>query len=104
MGNYLLGTVLQTLGKNIGQGTFAKVHLALHLPTIEKVAIKLIDKKSMRAKDISRVKNEIALLKSVRHRNLVQLYEVIETEKSVLLVTEYVEQGELFRLIIKEKK
>jgi 5'-AMP-activated protein kinase catalytic alpha subunit len=49
---------LQNIGKNIGQGTFGKVHLALHLPTSEKVAIKIIEKKSMsRAKDVMRVKN-----------------------------------------------
>ena len=32
------------------------------------------------------------------------LYEIIETEKSLLLVTEYLEKGELFRQIIKDKK
>jgi len=62
VGNYLLGIFLYNAGKNIGQGTFGKVHLAMHLPTNEKVAIKLIDKKSMRPKDVLRVKNEIAIL------------------------------------------
>ena len=31
----------------------------MHIPTKEKVAIKVIDKKSMRPKDVPRVKNEI---------------------------------------------
>lgn len=57
VGNYLLGKIFLKAGKNIGQGTFGKVHLAMHLPTNEKVAIKLIDKKSMRPKDVLRVKN-----------------------------------------------
>lgn len=49
----------------------------MHLPTSEKVAVKLIDKRIMRGKDILRVKNEIALLSAVRHRNIVHLYEII---------------------------
>lgn len=76
----------------------------MHIPTGEKVAIKLIEKKNMRPKDVTRVKNEISVLSSIRHRNILQLYEIIETEKSLLLVTEYLEKGELFRKIIKEKK
>jgi serine/threonine protein kinase len=78
--------------------------LAMHLPTNEKVAVKLIEKKSMRPKDVVRVKSEIAILSSIRHRNILQLYEIIETEKSLLLITEYLERGELFRQIIKQKK
>jgi serine/threonine protein kinase len=49
----------------------------MHLPTNEKVAIKLIDKKSMRPKDVLRVKNEIAILSEIRHRNIMHLYEII---------------------------
>jgi serine/threonine protein kinase len=80
------------------------VHLALHLPTSEKVAVKIIDKCRMRAKDVQRVVREIEVLKRIRHRHVVTLYEIIETEKSLLLVTEFLPQGELFRHIIKEKR
>ena len=37
IGNYLVQ-------KTIGEGTFSKVKLAIHLPTNEKVAIKILDK------------------------------------------------------------
>jgi serine/threonine protein kinase len=49
----------------------------MHLPTSEKVAVKLIDKKNMRFRDIIRVKNEIEILKTVKHRNIMHLYEII---------------------------
>lgn len=68
------------------------------------MAVKIIDKLKMRDKDKSRVQAEIAVLKRVRHRHLVSLYEIIETEKSLLLVTEFLPNGELFRLILKEKR
>lgn len=38
----------------------------------------------------------------VRHPNIVQLYELMETEEFIYLVTEYVEQGELFKLMSDE--
>jgi serine/threonine protein kinase len=63
------------------------VHLALHLPTSEKVAVKIIDKSRMRPKDVLRVQSEIQVLKQLCHRNVLTLYEIIETEKSLLLVT-----------------
>lgn len=76
----------------------------MHIPTNERVAVKLIDKKTMRPKDMERVKNEIAILMSIRHRNIMHLYEIIETEKTLLLVTEHLEKGELFQQILKHKK
>lgn len=51
----------------------------MHLPTGEKVAVKIIDKCKMRPKDIARVQGEISVLKRVRHRHVVTLYEIIET-------------------------
>lgn len=58
----------------------------------------------MRPKDFDRVQAEIAVLKRVRHRHILSLYEIIETQKSLLLVTEFLPNGELFRLILKEKR
>lgn len=35
------------IGRTLGEGAFSKVKLAVHLPSQEKVAIKIIDKKRM---------------------------------------------------------
>jgi serine/threonine protein kinase len=43
-------------------------------------------------------------MKKVRHPNIVYLYEIIETEDFVFIVSEFAEQGELFRVMTTEVK
>lgn len=43
-------------------------------------------------------------MKLVLHPSLILLYEIIETEKSLLFVTEYMPNGELFNYIIERQK
>ena len=58
----------------------------------------------LHAKDLERIHREIQILKKIIHPSLIQLYEIIETERSLLLVTEYMQNGELFNYIIERKK
>lgn len=70
------------MGKTIGQGTFGKVRIGTHVLTQEKVAIKILEKDKIKEHaDITRVMREIQILKIVRHPNIVQLYEIIETQR-----------------------
>ena len=41
-------------------------------------------------------------MRILRHPNIIQLYEIIETDDYIFLVTEYAEQGELFKLMSEE--
>ncbi|CAG9855725.1 unnamed protein product [Phyllotreta striolata] len=91
------------LERTIGCGGFAKVKLATHLATGEKVAIKIMDKALLGA-DLSRVKLEISALKSLCHDNICKLYEVIETETHIFLVMEYCSGGELFDHIVEKNR
>lgn len=94
-----------TLGKTLGQGTFGKVREGTHLLTHEKVAIKILEKEKINDQaDINRVMREIQILKIVRHPNIVQLYEIIETSKQLFLIMEYAPGGELFDHIVKKKR
>jgi serine/threonine protein kinase len=64
-------------GKSIGEGTFGKVRLGIHIPTGQKVAVKTLQKeKIVEQADIERVTREICILKILRHPNIIQLYEV----------------------------
>ena len=47
---------------------------------------------------------EIHILKIVRHPNIVQLYEIIETSKQLFLIMEYASGGELFDYIVKKRR
>lgn len=68
------------------------------------MAVKIIEKAKIQSKDVQRVKSEIEILRTTRHRNLIHLYEIIETEKSLLLITEFMANGELFSYIVNQKK
>lgn len=66
------------LGDELGEGTFGKVKLGIHIPSKEKVAVKILEKeKIVDDSDIERITREIQILKLIRHPNIVQLYEVI---------------------------
>ena len=96
---------LFVLGEKLGQGTFGFVRLATHTLTGEKVAIKILDKeKIIKEKDKFRLKNEINILKKLRHNNIVQLYSVINTQLSINLIMEYCEGEELLDYINRKQR
>ncbi|KAK8395975.1 hypothetical protein O3P69_005219 [Scylla paramamosain] len=82
--------------KTIGKGNFAVVKLATHKITQSKVAIKIIDKSKIDADNLRKILREIEILKKLRHPYIIRLYEVMETERMIYLVTEYASCGELF--------
>lgn len=93
------------MGEKLGQGTFGKVRLATHIVTGEKVAIKILEKdKIYKPEDKTMVENEIRILKMIRHNNLVQVYQVIQTNKLIYIVMEYSQGKDLFNYIVSNKK
>lgn len=93
------------IGKTIGEGTFGKVKLGTHILTGDKVAVKILEKERITdVADVERVSREIHILKLIRHPNIIQLYEIIETPKQLYLIMEYANGGELFDYIVKKHK
>uniref|UniRef100_A0A8C4V2E2 non-specific serine/threonine protein kinase n=1 Tax=Falco tinnunculus TaxID=100819 RepID=A0A8C4V2E2_FALTI len=86
------------LYETIGSGGFAKVKLARHLLTGEKVAIKIMDKLAL-GDSLSSIKLEIDAMKNLSHQHICRLYHVIETSKNIFLVLEYCSGGELYNYI-----
>ncbi|KAB0791956.1 hypothetical protein PPYR_13917 [Photinus pyralis] len=94
---------LYDLEKTIGCGGFAKVKLATHTATGGKVAIKIMEKTCL-GKDLPRVKLELKALKTLSHKNICKLYQVLETETHFFIVTEYCAGGELFDHIVERNR
>ena len=63
------------IGTKLGQGTFSKVCQGIHMPTGEKVAIKIMSKNQIKEKnDKIRIEKEINIQKKLHHQNIVQQY------------------------------
>lgn len=94
VGDYLVG-------RTLGEGSFAKVKIGTHLLTGTKVALKIINKKSITdpyvAKNLHR---EAAIMGRLNHKHIVRLYEVIETEQLYVLVQEYCPGGQVLDYIV----
>ncbi|CAM0883040.1 unnamed protein product [Alopecurus aequalis] len=93
------------IGKQLGQGTFAKVYYARNLATGQAVAIKMINKnKVTKVGLVEQIKREISVMRLVKHPNVLQLFEVMATKTRIYFVLEYAKGGELFNKIVKAGK
>lgn len=80
----------------IGRGNFSKVVRVEHRATRQPYAIKIID----REEGQSILEAELAVLRRVRHQNVIQMVEVFETRDRVYMVMELATGGELLDRII----
>uniref|UniRef100_A0A6Q2YYM1 non-specific serine/threonine protein kinase n=1 Tax=Esox lucius TaxID=8010 RepID=A0A6Q2YYM1_ESOLU len=81
--------------KTIGKGNFAKVKLARHILTGREVRLDYAV--GVATGDLFR---EVRIMKGLNHPNIVQLFEVIETEKTLYLIMEYASGGEVFDYLV----
>ncbi|KAI1813050.1 kinase-like protein [Poronia punctata] len=90
--------------EELGRGVHGKVKLARNTETGENVAIKIIPRFSKKrrlgkvtASPQDKTKREIAILKKIRHQNVVALLEIIDDPelRKIYVVLEHVELGEV---------
>ena len=84
----------------LGKGGYGKVLEVRHKETNAVRACKCISKSKINEKDLQRIRREINVLKKADHPNIVKLYEVYETKRSIYIIMEKCNGGELFDKII----
>lgn len=88
--------------KTLGEGSFGKVKLAYHLATNSRVALKIINRRTLQKADMQgRVEREISYLRLLRHRHIIKLYEVIKSKDEIIMVLEFAGK-ELFDHIVQK--
>ena len=85
--------------KDLGSGSYGSVYQAKNLIMDNIVAIKMIEKVQENMVDDLEIKNEVNILKSLSHPNIVKIYEFFDTVIYYYIVTEYCKRGELFSYI-----
>ena len=100
----------------IGVGTYSRVKLAedtstqekvnshyiistTHVPTISKVAIKIVRKAALFPEEMQKLQREAVIVKQLDHPNIVKFHDVLESSSCVYLVCEFISGGELFEHI-----
>ncbi|KAB5552701.1 hypothetical protein DKX38_010012 [Salix brachista] len=84
------------VGRTIGEGTFAKVKLAMDTTNGHNVAIKIMDKNMVMESDLkNQVQREIRTMKLLHHPNIVRIHEVIGSKTKIYMVMEYISGGQL---------
>jgi len=91
---------LYELGEIIGYGRYSEVRFASSKSTREIYACKIVNK--LKIPQPWRLRDEIKILKSAKHRNIVSLHDIFETEREVLMLLELATGGELFNQIIQK--
>jgi serine/threonine protein kinase len=95
------------LGKTLGQGTFGKVKCAVDTADGKRTpyAIKILDRKQIEKENMQeQLKNEIAIMKMLKHEHVVRMFEVIQSPQHIYIVLEIITGGELFDRIVAAKR
>ncbi|ESW07327.1 hypothetical protein PHAVU_010G120500 [Phaseolus vulgaris] len=83
------------MGPSIGSGSFAVVYRSRHRASGLEVAIKEIDQRQLSPKVKEHLFKEISILSTIKHPNIVRLFETIQTNDRIYLVLEYCAGGDL---------
>jgi len=93
------------IGETLGEGAFGKVKLGVHEDNGEQVAVKCMDKRDIKAQEMTmNIRREIAIMKGLKHKNIVNMIQVLSSSTKLYIVMELVAGGELFTKILNEGK
>ncbi|XP_057536244.1 CBL-interacting serine/threonine-protein kinase 14-like [Amaranthus tricolor] len=90
------------LGRLLGRGGFAKVYHGRDLRTGKSVAVKSVSKQKIFIGNLTtQIKQEVSIMRRLRHPHIIRLYEVLATKSKVYFIMEFAKGGELFAKVSK---
>ena len=105
MSNFDMGMEKQIgdylINEKIDDNMNKQLYIANHIPTEEKVTIKVLNKIQLLSEpeNLKKTEREILILKKMFHKNIIKLFEIIETSQKIYLVMELCEGGDLYNYI-----
>lgn len=87
------------VGDMVGRGAFGKVFQAMNLENGELMAVKCVELNNIGQEELEEIKNEVALLRALRHRHVVQYVGTHSTAASLNILMEYCPGGSVSALL-----
>ena len=91
-----------TVGDILGQGGYSVVKAGVNKENNKEVAIKIMNRASIDQHTENAIRNEVSLLQSLDHPNIVSAYELFEEPEHFYFVLEKISGGELFDRIVQK--
>eukprot|EP00756_Hemistasia_phaeocysticola_P001115 Hpha_TRINITY_DN10804_c0_g2::TRINITY_DN10804_c0_g2_i1::g.23375::m.23375 len=90
----------------LGKGSYGEVRRGTDTESGKSVAVKIIKKELLNKNQRSaqQLFREIAIMKSLSHPNIVNLYDTLQTGNNIYMVLELVDGGELFERIVERRR
>ncbi|KAI9507093.1 kinase-like protein [Russula earlei] len=86
---------------DLGKGSFATVYKGYNEETRHEVAIKTVSRSNLSSKLVENLQSEIDILKSLNHRHITKLIDIVRAERNVYLIMEFCSGGDLTNYIKK---
>ena len=87
--------VLSVTPKVLGKGQFGTVYYAFDKHSHIPFAVKCIDRKKLKARDLKNLQNEIQIMVEIRSENVIALKDATKTKNNFYLVMELCNGGDL---------
>lgn len=92
-------TFAYKIGEMVGRGAFGKVFQAMNLINGELMAVKCVDLVNVSPEELDEIKNEVQLLRTLRHRHVVSYVGTHTMETSFNIIMEFCPGGSVASLL-----
>ncbi|KAM3141083.1 hypothetical protein pb186bvf_006884 [Paramecium bursaria] len=101
----IIGNYSYNLKHCLGEGAYGKVYQGVDTTNNVKVAIKKLDLRNFEKDQYLKqsITQEIEILKKFNHKNIVKFIDLISTQRSLYIITEFCKDGDLKELMSRKK-